>query len=309
MKPKTNSIHARLGVISKSLIDAVRRVVSLLPYRLRRRLPINVTKHLHFKGSFVAFFQGKQALLLYMEGREYENRIYHYGYDCSVEGQSISLLTKFLHISRPLTFWDVGANTGTYGLLVCALSKGARVVFIEPQKELCEIIQKNLDLNNFSAYVLNMGLSNRVGKAKIYREIGTLPYSVTIDGGSGKARFNTDSTIEEVVVDVSTAENLIRFLNIPKPDIVKLDVEKHELEVLDGFKGQMGSTIFLIEVLSDRIAKRIQEFFPEIDYVYININDKTHSFRFTNQIEKSDFWNYLVLPRIFLEKVGQLKSL
>jgi FkbM family methyltransferase len=293
----------------KLLIETVRRLLSLLPYRLRRRLPISVTKHLHFKGSFLAFFEGKPALRLFMHGREYENRIYHYGYDCSIEGQSISLLAKCLNINSPLTFWDVGANTGTYGLLVCALSKGAQVVFIEPQKELCDLIEKNLALNNFSAQVLNMGLSNREGRAKIYRKIGTLPYSVTIDGGSAKAKFHTDSTIEEVIVSVSTAADLIHFHNIPTPDIVKLDVEKHEIEVLEGFTNQMGSAIFLIEILTNQIAERIQEFFPEQDYVYININDKTKSFRFTNRIEKSDFWNYLIVPRIMLEKVGQLESL
>ena len=82
------------------------------------------------------------------------------------------------------------------------------------------------------------------------------------------------------------------------PDLVKLDVETYEYEVLDGFGTHFPNRcIFLIEVLSEDLGLKLMEFFPRATYQFWNINDQKGVIRKVDVLGKSDFYNFLVVPK------------
>ena len=48
-------------------------------------------------------------------------------------------------------------------------------------------------------------------------------------------QFNSDSRIEEVVVETVTGDSQVEKYSIEKIDILKIDVEGHDLSALKGF--------------------------------------------------------------------------
>ena len=62
---------------------------------------------------------------------------------------------------------DCGGNVGAFALLACSL--GAEVVVYEPDPYNCEMIEKNLQLNNFNATIKQLALvSNDREKATLF---------------------------------------------------------------------------------------------------------------------------------------------
>jgi hypothetical protein len=133
------------------------------------------------------------------------------------------------------------------------------------------------------------------GEGKIYLPKGAdFAYSVTV---------NKDTTSDHISstmmkIKVSKAESILLECACPLPDLIKLDVETFEPEVLKGFGGRFPSdSIFLIEVLTNSNADKLRQFFTSKLYDFYNINDAKKTLRQTVEIEKSDFYNYLVIPK------------
>ena len=56
------------------------------------------------------------------------------------------------------------------------------------------------------------------------------------------------------------------------------------------------SAIFLIEILQDDLAMKLTEFFPADRYEFWNIDDRNKSMSKIAKLEKSDFYNILIVP-------------
>ena len=77
-----------------------------------------------------------------------------------------------------------------------------------------------------------------------------------------------------------------------------MDVETFEPEVLEGFRDlDLSGTTFLIEILSDVIAKKVERILPPKDFFYFNIDDSLDTCLFQENLTKSDFYNFLILPK------------
>ena len=114
---------------------------------------------------------------------------------------------------------------------------------------------------------------------------------------------------DALTIEVRRADSVISKGEANIPDLVKLDVETYEPEVLAGLGAAFPrSTIFLIEILSDELALGIQEFFPESDYDFYNIDDRQGSFYRTRLLSKSTHYNYLILPK-FMNKSVELQRI
>jgi len=118
-------------------------------------------------------------------------------------------------------FWDVGAAVGTYSCL--AASAGARPIAFEPHPQNYARCKENFRLNNLNDSVIAKALSDQRGTLRLPAEegIGTGTYELTESG--------------EIQVDTVRGDEV----NAPQPDVVKIDVEGHELRVLDGMEGIM----------------------------------------------------------------------
>ena len=279
-----NNFRALRSVIAKST-----------PHFIRQRVPLNIAQHLYFSGSFNARLYGKPILKLVNEGYQIENEIYWRGFDGCHERKSMQIFAEILRVIKPRVVWDIGANSGTYGILTQALIEDAAVYFFEPIPKAAEMIRKNLHINNFKAEIFQLALGDYDGKGEIYFSKGAdFATSVTVN----KNTLQEGQASDLMNISVRRADTLMEEFSIPIPTLVKLDVETYEYEVLKGF----GTTvfkdcIFLIEILSDELAHKLIPFFPSENYDYYNINDADSSVRQTDILGKSDFYNYLICPR------------
>jgi FkbM family methyltransferase len=114
------------------------------------------------------------------------------------------------------TFIDIGANIGVMSMAVAAL--GYSVHSFEPQPSLYNLLKQNAP----RATSYNIALSNHNGTAKMPR----IDYSSKGNfGGVGFGR----SDLGSIEVEVRTLDSF----NLA-PSLIKIDVEGHELAVLQG---------------------------------------------------------------------------
>lgn len=129
-----------------------------------------------------------------------------------------------LHFLRPVdTFFDIGANVGSYSLLASGYV-GANTLSFEPSPITFNLLSKNIALNNLK----NKIKAHQIALAK---EFGKLNFTTSHDTGNHIAS-NSNLNEEVVVVDIKPLDNFIDF----EPILLKIDVEGFETEVLEGGK-------------------------------------------------------------------------
>ncbi|WP_171814664.1 FkbM family methyltransferase [Halopiger xanaduensis] len=123
-------------------------------------------------------------------------------------------------------YWDVGANIGTHALLPAAAHPGARIIAVEPHHRNVAKLIRNKTLNESdSVTILPIALSDHTGTATLRGA----------DDRPGYGSFSLGDDTEETVADVPVrpGDDVIAD-GVPKPSVVKIDVEGAEREVLDG---------------------------------------------------------------------------
>jgi FkbM family methyltransferase len=278
------------------ILANIRSVIAkATPYFIRRYVPLKVLQHLYFSGVISARLNGKPVVKLVNKGHQIENEIYWRGFDGCHEKKSMQIFAEIMSVIKPKIVWDIGANSGTYGILAKALVKSTEVYFFEPIPKAVEMIRKNLALNDFDASVFELALGDYDGQGEIYFNKGAdFATSVTVN----KNTVQQDQASEAMKISVRRADSIMREFVLSTPVLVKLDVETYESEVMEGFgETQFGDCIFLIEILSDDLAQELISFFPRHKYDFYNINDKDSRIRKTETLAKSDFYNYLISPK------------
>ena len=136
-------------------------------------------------------------------------------------------------------FLDIGANVGNHSLFAVKSLGARQVVAYEPASLQHSILSINIALNELSdrIRVHRLALSNRSGSGHI------VTASISNIGG---ARLSSDSSGE--LVQLVKGDEMLGDLPI---DFVKIDVEGHEIEVLEG--------------LSAVISKQQPVLFVEVD--------------------------------------------
>jgi FkbM family methyltransferase len=286
----------------KSSWNIVKKTIALsIPYQIRQVFPECIYKHLHFKGKFSARLNGRVLFELWSNGYMIENQIFWKGIENSHEKLSSKLWIKLIEVLQPQIIWDIGSNTGIYGLLGKTLAPNSRVLLFDPLASAIEFAQLNFIINQLDGEFHNIALGDFSGGAKVFlNKRDTFAYSVTVN------RNLLNSTEYSVMrINVRRAEEFVNNSG-EIPQLVKIDVETFEPEVLRGFASiNLTNTTFLIEILSDEIGQQIQEILTPENFIYVNINDKTDKCRIQKNLSKSDYYNFLIVPR----KIHQIQYL
>jgi len=123
------------------------------------------------------------------------------------------------------TFLDVGCHYGIFSILASKIvgPKG-RVIAVEPHPGALEVLQQNIRANSCeNVEILNLALSDT-----------TSPLSLAFnENGAGIQRASDPASALHTVQGMAGDEAL---RNAPIPASVKIDVEGHEFEVLNGLK-------------------------------------------------------------------------
>lgn len=125
---------------------------------------------------------------------------------------------------------DVGASTGWFA--VQAALAGARVVAFEPFAAARARLEENAAMNGVNIEVVSAAASDRAGSAQLLRN----PRVALTSGGS----IQRPGCRNPVADDVTTV-TLDAALPFRDPDLVKIDVEGHELAVLRGARATLAN--------------------------------------------------------------------
>ncbi|HWA37351.1 MAG TPA: FkbM family methyltransferase, partial [Burkholderiales bacterium] len=137
---------------------------------------------------------------------------------------------------------DIGANLGLYTLAMArAVGSSGRVAAFEPGPGAADYLARSLRLNGFDHVALaRTAVSNRRGVAAF--ELGEQPELAAL------------ATTAEAALRVPTArlDDLVREHGLDDVEFVKMDVEGHELQVVEGGERffRAGSPLVMLEVLA-----------------------------------------------------------
>lgn len=127
---------------------------------------------------------------------------------------------------------DIGANEGFYTLKMKENNPNCKIICIEPNPYLFEILNKNIASNHLKNTILvnkAIDLNNGLTDFEIIEEIGAI-------GGKSlsfvERPWLKDEFIRKIVVETITLSDLCREHFIPKIGILKIDVEGMEIDVL-----------------------------------------------------------------------------
>ena len=126
---------------------------------------------------------------------------------------------------------DVGAHIGHYTLM--AARYASKVVAVEPEPSNFSALLSNIKLNSYSnVTALCIALSDRKQK---------LPLHVAALGDMGSSSVEPGSLEQEatqkrgiIEIECDTLDNVVARLNLESIDWLKVDVEGHEIPVLNG---------------------------------------------------------------------------
>jgi len=192
---------------------------------------------------------------------------------------------------------DIGANTGVYSILAYTNNPNAKVLAIEPIETNYKVLSDNIVYNNYPVFTEKVALSNQIGTAKMYMFKDKLNYMTSIN----KNRYveNPDviqgKEIVEVTIKLQLFSNLFEKYNFHSLDLIKIDVEGHEVEVLSSMIDliKVYKPNILVEILTDEIAENINTIFTKLDYIFISIDENSKPKRVT-KITNNYHHNYLL---------------
>lgn len=253
--------------------------------------PKRLYQHLHFQGKIKVKTLGGNTFRMHHYGFELENELFWRGIKNGWEQQSMQLWEKLCTMNECIV--DVGANTGVYALIAKTLKPNAQIFAFEPVKRVYKKLEDNLALNNYQDVVsIEKALSNADGEALIYdQEAASHTYSVTV----GKNLNTAETKSIETTIAITRLDTFIEQHQLKKIDLIKIDVETHEPEVLEGmgkYLQQMRPTM-LIEILNNEVAQKVQDLVEGIGYLYFDLDEKTAP-KQVKQLHKSSFYNFLI---------------
>ena len=190
----------------------------------------------------------------------------------NTQDKEIHQVIKFLDRTKKNLIIDVGANIGSYSEKLIKTIKNLEIVLFEPNTENYKIlIDKFIDVKNVS--IQKYGLSDKQGVTKLFSDFP----------GSGLAsiskrnldhfgiKFNYEEEIDLMKFDDYWSDEL----NERTIDLMKLDIEGHELNALRGAVNSMKKTkLVQFEFGGCNVDSRT--FFRDYWYFFINNGFSIH---------------------------------
>ncbi|MBI1837997.1 MAG: FkbM family methyltransferase [Flavobacteriia bacterium] len=201
---------------------------------------------------------------------------------------------------------DIGANTGIYSIIAIKNNKKAQVIAVEPIDINHSVLINNVKKNKVKIITEKIALSDKVGIAKMFMLKDKLNYMTSINDNRYDLHpeIKGKSEVVEVEVPIDTFENLFKRNNLNSIDLIKIDVEGHEIEVLLSMTAYIEKykPNIIIEIIGNENAKIIQNIFDAFSYKYIAIDEENIS-KVVDGLWDNDHHNFLLCNEKTVEKL------
>lgn len=146
------------------------------------------------------------------------------------------LANLFDDISAPVIL-DVGANIGSYSLLLARVFPSSRCYSLEPNPIAFDQLCDNLK-NHKNVFPLNIGAgsSHRYSEIFVYRNERTTSHASLYHNVLTELHRTSDVLVEPINCHIDSIDNMIKLSLIPENVVhfIKIDTEGHELECVRG---------------------------------------------------------------------------
>jgi FkbM family methyltransferase len=252
--------------------------------------PRNIYQHLHFEGVINIPIDKEHSFKMQHYGYQIENEIFWDGLENGWEKLSFKLWIEMCKESTVIL--DIGSNTGVYALMARSLNPKAQVYAFEPLDFIFSKLTRNCDLNSYSIDCIEKACSNFKGEAKVFLPKGAEHVtSVTVN----KSLLDKNRVTDEKIIKTVRLDEFIEQNKISKIDLIKLDVETHEPEVLEGMGKYLAlfKPTMLIEILEDEVGEKVEEILKGLDYLYFDVDEISQINR-VDHLRKSSHFNYFI---------------
>jgi FkbM family methyltransferase len=247
-------------------------------------------KDLRFEGEMRVNVRGKDMKLYNPGFTTIENEIFWNGINHGWEKVSINLWMDLATHAKVIL--DIGANSGIYTFISHTINPEATIYAFEPVKRTAVLFKKNLELNQSSnIHFIEKAVSNENGMATFYDVPAESQYSASLN----------EEMLKDINETISYPVEIIKLdefeeLKDKKIDLIKLDVEMHEPEALEGMIKMIkrDKPSFLIEILTDEIADKIESIIGDLNYLYFSI-DEINQPKKVDHLRKSEHYNFLLI--------------
>lgn len=202
---------------------------------------------------------------------------------------------------RNLVVFDVGANVGQTAFFFKDIFPTCVIYSFEPQPDTFEKLNNNIKNSKPSnVYTLNLGLSNKNGMSVFY--VSPLSLVSTFSPSDLNSKYSIIKNLllgrfrsaycEKLESPVATLDQVCMDLRVQKISILKIDVEGHELEVLQGAREMIQrKNIGFIQLERQRDYLRERKT-PEIEKIlYENGYEKIFEFRHLFRLVWEDIYS------------------
>ncbi len=157
------------------------------------------------------------------------------------EPETVSVFSMLVRDAKH--FVDVGANTGLFSLLACALNPTVRVTAFEPVPTTASILRSNIALSGWQqrCAVEQAAVADAVGAAEFNVPPGVAPDMASLGADGWLGVKGETLTVTTTTIDAAIGPD-------EPPDLIKIDVEGHEDKVLAGAKGTLAEERPLVVV-------------------------------------------------------------
>jgi FkbM family methyltransferase len=151
-------------------------------------------------------------------------------------GEYLDLKVFLDFARRATTILDIGAHTGLYSILAAKACPTGRILAFEPYAVNADRLRYNL--------ALNRAINVEVREVAVGAQDGRIAFAVpeypricdvaSADLGFTKRHYRRWLSYKSVTLPVQSTDAVVRESRLNSVDLLKIDVENHELEVLRG---------------------------------------------------------------------------
>lgn len=276
-------LSLRSNAVWRALMTAARPAAALIPE--------SVYSHLWFRGPFRANVHGVNFLMEHT-GNVLENEVFWRNTFLHEAGAVATVLPYMREVD---VVFDVGANTGFFSLLAKAVRPRSKVIAVEPSEANFSVLTRNIELNGVDIEAVRAAVTNESKVVTLF-DYPDVSYSASL-----QAEWR-EGTVRRQVQGVTLDELAESHGAFNRRVLVKIDVEGHEVQVLQGAQRLITSTpVFLIEIIRDYVADGVRELLSPNSFTYELVDEKL--MRTTDVTEafarggKISMGNYLIAPR------------